>query len=616
MARLPRLPGPRGTKVGRGGKTAKQRLRRMRAKRGAKDFGSRLLKSYGLGGSDFKKSSFIHSKLGLFDKPMWDKASKKEHDVPDLPVMETPKKVTNKSNPDLSSITKQLESLLKTASNLSLLTEKQQDELVKQVQQARRVAKEQAMESNVHAIAANDNELPGASITPLGDTVDKLAAALQKLTDIVESKVEEQEDQEPGFVQRLADMYGLGDWNKKRKAAGTKRPTLNEGFKAERTKTGKVRYRDAAGKFTTEAQAIKKPGILSRTASKVKGGLAAGVGKVANVVRGGVKATGAALAGTKLGGKLAGIIGRAASSSVVKKAAIKEVGAAAIKKLAAPILGKALGKTALKSIPIVGAIAGLGFAAKRLLEGDVVGAGLDAASGLAGPLTAIPALVASTARDVYTEAYGIPPEQDPMAGPRMAMVTGAVKSLAEGMVKDKVEPKDGTTAKPSAQAAAEPPKTPPAVPTEKPNVAATGGSGGGGGGAPSGGAAPAGNPPPAPATTPSEGGAAPAGAPPATEAQPPKSVAEQTPINIPSVQAAPEKPLTDTGAKIAAASVTNSDLAMSTGETQTVFPGTKVPMPANAPTTKNGAQGMGNVPDPNYTGMGDILKQLYFKAAA
>lgn len=86
--------------------------------------------------------------------------------------------------------------------------------------------------------------------------------------------------------------------------------------------------------------------------------------------------------------------------SAIKKAVMKKVA------------GK-LASLGLKSIPIVGAVAGIGFAVAKLMQGDWVGAGLNAAGGLAGPVSSIPEAIYSTARETYYEAYGVWPETDP-----------------------------------------------------------------------------------------------------------------------------------------------------------------------------------------------------------
>ena len=131
--------------------------------------------------------------------------------------------------------------------------------------------------------------------------------------------------------------------------------------------------------------------------------------------------------------------GAKAGVEIAEKTATK-VGTEAIEKSAGKVLAKSLGKGIAKSIPFVGAAAGLGFAVSKLVDGDVVGAGLEAVGGLGSAITAIPATIASAARDVYNDVYGIYPEQDPNAGTRMDQITSIVKSMAEKMLSDRMKP--------------------------------------------------------------------------------------------------------------------------------------------------------------------------------
>lgn len=636
MARLPRVSGKRGTKVGRDGRTAKQRLKGVNRVRARKDFGRRLLKSFGLSGGDFKKSSFVHSKLGLFDKPLSEKKKDSSSSI-DLPSLMSPEKVGNETAPDISSIVKQLNSLLKTANKLGVLSKEQQDIITQQIKSAKRVAKEQSVESGVSseaaALAGGAGGIDGGSITPLNDAVQQLADSLSKLTDIVKEKVDEQEEEEPerGFIQRLAEEYGLGDWNKERKEKlANRRPTLNEGVKAERTKSGKIRYRNASGQFIKEADAIatKKVGAVGRGINAVK----SGVGKVLNPIQAVASkaAKGTVARASNNTSKIINAMRGTVTKSVAKGAAAKVASKEAIQRLAKPLLAKSIGKTALKSIPILGAVAGIGFAAKRLVEGDVVGAGLEAASGLAGPLTAVPALALSVSRDIYSNLYGMQPEEDPDFASRMGVVLGAVKALAANMLGSSVEPKDKPTSKEAGQSAqASMPKIPAIPPQAEKKAGPSGASlGGGGGGMGTGGESASSSIPsdgakPADSSAPSGGSGSSMPTPSTkmdadkTSAKPAASVAEQTPISMPaaaSPTATPEQPITKTGQSIAQASVENNSLASSSA--QTVFPGTSIPRPSTTPTSKNGARGMGNVPDPTYYGAGIIPAQLYFRQVA
>jgi len=91
-----------------------------------------------------------------------------------------------------------------------------------------------------------------------------------------------------------------------------------------------------------------------------------------------------------------------------------------------------LAKVAAKSIPVAGAAAGFYFAFEKLKQGDLTGAGLEVVSGVGGAATAIPATVATIARDSYMSVFGSTPEGDSLViGPaevqnRMEWIYGEV----------------------------------------------------------------------------------------------------------------------------------------------------------------------------------------------
>lgn len=597
MAKLPKL--------GRIPRDKKKIAKMRRNKNLRRDVGRRFLKNLtGLdANTDFAEGSIVTKKLGLFGKEANKKAVDKGMDVPPL---ESAKKIPNEAQPTISSLVKQLSSLLKTANKIGLLTKQQQEALVNQIVQAKRVAKEQEMEKNVTP-TPEAPEGAGPDIGPLNDVITELAKQLEKLTHAVKEKVDEQNSGDdsgsPTFMERFADNLGFDLKEAKQFRADKARKAYREGITGEQLldKNGKKLHgaakKSRIGRIMKDydaAKAIKKPGIVSR-----------GLGKTTSAI--------------------SNVIGGAARKAAAK-GGVKAIGKAAIKKLAMPTIVKALGKTALKSIPIVGAVAGLGFAAQKLLEGDPVGAGLEAASGLGGPMTAIPAMVASIARDVYTGAYGVPPEQDPEMGTRFEEVKSAVGEAVTDQLKGKMEKKEGPTGQQAQQAAPPPPPPAQAQQTASPNISSTGASpsGGSGGDTPPSAtmddSAGSGGTPSSAPSTPAAAAPAPAGgsSPSAPGTSPEqKPVTDQAPITMPSTETAKlEPPTTATGAAISSASTTNSDMAAGGGNPNVTFPGTSVPTPATKLTSRAGARGMGNVPDPNYSGMGTIPAQIYFKAVA
>lgn len=131
-------------------------------------------------------------------------------------------------------------------------------------------------------------------------------------------------------------------------------------------------------------------------------------------------------------------IGRDAAKKTVKKAA-----AAEIKSIARKALMRSIGKIAAKSIPFIGVAAGAYFAVEALMRGDTTSAGLEVASSLVGPLTAIPLTLAQEFAGVYFESYGISYAEDLMQDPaganeRAAEVQRILGETAREMLTDRV----------------------------------------------------------------------------------------------------------------------------------------------------------------------------------
>lgn len=131
-------------------------------------------------------------------------------------------------------------------------------------------------------------------------------------------------------------------------------------------------------------------------------------------------------------------IGRDAAKKAVKKAS-----AAEIKSIARKALMRSIGKIAAKSIPFIGVAAGAYFAVEALMRGDTTSAGLEVASSLVGPLTAIPLTLAQEFAGVYFESYGISYAEDLMQDPaganeRAAEVRRILGETAREMLTDRV----------------------------------------------------------------------------------------------------------------------------------------------------------------------------------
>lgn len=524
----------------------------------------------------------------------------------DRPVLDQPQRVSKESNPTITSLEKQLQAIAKVATNLGVISKEQQDQLLKSAKQMEAQSGEQALEQpDATPIAA---ETMGGSIGPAEDAIEKLLNSIANVQQMIDDSVREAQQNSAGnsFMEGMLDNLGLGGV-KKARAAKRVRPQLREGFKRHVSKSGQISFRDAKGYRVTPETALKNfktvdPSVLGSKAAKAR---------QASAVLG------------KSSGRVAGLIGRAAAKGAAARGAIGagvKIGKDAILKAAKPIVSKALVKTGIKSIPVIGAVAGGLFAIGRLLQGDVVGAGLEAASGLGGPLTAIPALALSLTRDVYMNTFGIAPEQDPEAGPRLAMVNEAVTGLIKEGLGQKVT-KEGApgdsgagvdgTATPQASA----PAIPEAPKAEAPPPAAT----------------PVTTPPPTP-TPPAASPAAPApGASPTAAASGPDSAK-----GVPETQGGVALPAPESGKKIegeegGAPTPAGSAVAEGPGlgekilQASTEAPpaastmglaGATLPKPATLPTTKGRARGMGNVPEPTYLNLGNIAGQLYFGSVA
>jgi hypothetical protein len=519
-----------------------------------------------------------------------------------IPAKKTPKTAKEVTKPSISAINDQLGDLLKVVTHIRDISKDRQNTLIKNEVDAVRASDEEHLEANV---PANDNEGPNAVPEPandndssqLGNTFDAFSEALDSLTQTIQDLINNQgasEEEEP---------RGFGD-------------LFMENWRRGKGRTGS---RFSPGSIVGKSQAR-----LSGMATNVRQSVASrGVG---NFIK-----TGA---------------GNAASKMARGAGATKD----SIRKLARPILAKSLGKTALKSIPLIGAAAGAMFAVGKLLDGDFVGAGLEAASGLAGPATAIPAFILSVSRDIYSGVYGVPPEQDPLFAERMPEIEEAVKAEAASIMSPQVETKEGVTNASGGQAetsgnpqqqmqqmaekAAAPAMAGAGAASSSPSAPAAEAGGGGGGGAPpaapqesqatpapalAGGGPTGGTGSPTPATTPTS--SAPASAP-TPSAQETKTLAAaekvssgETATPQPAAPTQTGESMSTAGAKIIQATE-KSEEAANRIPTINVGRNGQPPRPQRFPTERQGFTGTGNVPNPGLDNMGTIAYQLYFGVAA
>ena len=493
-----------------------------------------------------------------------------------LPPLKTPQTAQKISNPSLASMVDQIDQLVKIAKKISDNLVSQQSLLVSESQTAVRVSKERNVEG-----AANDNDaIPEPSVRQEGGDIGPVSSALDEFADAISALTEALSNGLNGSGGTAGDGRDLGGRGRGLGGVGTAAVT---------------------GAGIAGIAAVAKRGI---------GRALPGLGRIGQASRN----IGAAIA---TGGRVAARTG--ATSAGMR---------ATIRRLARPIIMKGLGKTALKSIPLAGTVVGLGFAVDSLLKGDFVGAGLNAVSGLGGPITAIPAFLASVAREIYQGVYGVFPEQDPEFASRFPEILDAVKSTAAEIITPQVEMQGGGGPPSAAEAERMMPPTPPAQtqapPTPDairapPNRRETEESGGGSRVDRS----------PEPVRThvgsPTELSdslrqfESPASSAPATGgAMPATPVSGSSRPALPSAgadrPAAPATPVpspaTSTGEILESAAIGPNEQPAGMQELSSFVPRAQPSM--GAMTTRAGYTGQGNVPDPTYRNADALLPQLMF----
>lgn len=546
------------------GRSAKQRLGAIRRRKVFRRFGESLLGQMGFSGSDFKSSGVVKNKLGLFGGAISSK--RKASDSGGLPKLSSPSTVSNKTNPNLSTIVTQLESLVKSARKLGVITKEQQKTLLNDILETRKLEKESFIENKNDSELIQGGGISSESLAPLSSAIEQLGRKLGLFDKVLDEKLDEQ-DSNGTFASRFFDSLGFGDeydLYSRRKQAKIDRANSPENIKRSNAKALEKRASkfkpdqllDKTGKPLTNNALAWRLGSLERERSR-----------------------------SSIFSKF-----KQSVSSISNKPAVGYI-KGSVKRIAGPLISKTLGKTVLKSIPVIGIAAGIGFALDRLLKGDVIGAGLEAASGLMGPMTAIPAMVATITRDTYADVFGIQPEQDPEAPKRIRDLKKEVEDLVKETIGGQVDKKpippkaqiddafigdaEKNLNKPVVESKTPPIPTPPVPPiASKPS----GTSGTSGQGVSSSGSTQA---PPAPA---SAGGMV------LPEKKTGHSLMKQT---------------VDNNRKM------NEDV---NNDLQYIGSPSGPPMPSSAPTTNLGAAGMGDVRSPYYdvNEMGSIPTQVYY----
>lgn len=545
--------------------------------------------------------------------------------------LNTPRQQAAPSNPTISTIVDQLSSILKAVDSVGLLTKQQQDMLVDQIKQTRLADKEQEQEKKVGSTLLS-NSVEADQLRSIEQPLMILAEQLADLNKAIRNGGSGNGLAGVGSGVPIGGRAGVSSIlpaSKAVKSLSVKdiAKLEKQGYKvtgsgilspAKMGVDGKPVGRSFVS-MTEAAQAINNGGFFGRMAGAAKS-LTKPLTSPFAALGAKVGGTAAAKTSQKIAGSIAGGI-----KAATKKTSSK-IGLGAIQRVAGPLIAKGMGKTVLKSIPIIGALAGGAFAVGRLMKGDVVGAGLELASGLGGPLTAIPAFVASVARDTYSGVYGVQPEDDLTShvGERLSSVTDGVKSIVAStltplLTTEKDKSKTPQFVPTSSVSQTKPPVTS-STPMSAPNVPSlpaaskqAGGnrSSGGSGDIPT--SANVSESKPALASTPVP-------APPSAPA-PPAATPETSSSSIP-MTPAPQPPAVVSpppGPTVGSQVMDQTMANQSAQNSVQVIPGdasSPVPRaPASSITTKNGAAGIGNVPSVDYPYL-EFANQLFFESAA
>lgn len=523
-----------------------------------------------------------------------------------IPTLDKPQRINAPDKATLTGLNRQLKQLIDIATKIGAITKSQQEQTIKQIHDANRIAREQILESK-NKFEPVENT--GEGIKPDVDIMEEFNHALKSLTDAINDKNREAQDNKLSnkFLDIFMDRAGLGGLKASRSTYKSE-PRVKRGINYDEKNN---LYRDKkTGRIVAEKDALKN--LRTADPSKLRFNTTR-MAQAEELAKPG-------FFGRMLSGATSKItsIFRPAAARVVTGNVAKE----ALSKVAGPIVKRAIASTAVKSIPLVGAAVGGAFAISRLLEGDVTGAGLDAVSGLGGPMTAIPALIASVSRDVYSSAYGVQPEKDPHFSDRMSQVTSVVTDMVREWLKSKITPAQKVT--PNSQSVPGITKPLKAGPLPPPNAIKSSNDN---------------TPVVRPETVTSARGAShpvPTGQAPSGGNRASKPAAASL-ASLPSATAPftsntgidntstssrlqgeegsaptsilPPAPSKLDGGKLMQASIEEP-------RTSNIIPIGSRAVPQSAPTTTAGAIGTGNVPTPDYPGRFEFARQIYFSAAS
>ena len=476
-----------------------------------------------------------------------------------LPPFEAAKTVGRKSNPTLSTIVQQLDSIIKVANQIGAITHAQQEELLNQIKQSRSELKEQDLENTVDtaSMMSPDATASAESLAPLNSAFGMLIDSVRNLTSIVNEMAASGGTGGAGPAPVAAPTPTSGRRGRRRGPARRytnreRRALERQGLRHGVDRTGRHYVTDARGRrVSVDAadEAIERQLRITATKQAMFG---AGLAAVPLTVA--------------LGKSFSSVTAQAVGNrlSAEDKSKVRD---AISKPLAA-----AIGPDKIKEIYIADNKTP-DTAVTDILAGKPADAGVD--SSMVKPLSAVGALATELAANVaYKAVFNVDPNVDPDFGNRLPLITAAVGDVIRDMLRSRFKSRRSpkATIAPSPSSVAPPPPTPAPVQTSAPPVSSTG-------------------------TPTSSSSSSSTGSPPVS------SETQSAPTATPEQAAAPVPPPASTGAELNASSVQAENEAMypsfPTGSigADGLIPPARGP---NAITTRDGAIGIGNVRDPNF----------------
>lgn len=501
------------------------------------------------------------------------------------------------TNASLSSITEQVKTLSRIATQLLSSNKKQETALVEGISTREQQSQEGILETD-DASMVQGSDIGGESIEALESEADRLVAAIRLLRDQIENGGGNGEGGEDG-------EEGGEDGENGEDEGGISAGGLIAGGVA----VGAL----ALGTVANAGEMIGE-GIVDASKAAIDAGEKAfsATKKAAGTVSD---------AFSKTASKIAEALGFSSAQAKENNEGAAAEGTGAkqkIREVARPLVTEAVEKAGISDITVTSNQGGLFGAISNLLSGDPEGAGVDNASGMDNVVRALPALVDSVSRDVYYGVYGVYPEQDQMAGDRLPEVKNIVNDQITRQLQTTIQRERESTAEveslpaptPSMEAPAmEESASAPQVSAPPPSPAAGAGAAAStsaptpSGGGSSAGAEGGGSPPAGPA-----GGATP---------EPPSDDMDISPQVVGGGAGAAgggaPVPASGFGAQIASASE-SSELA--SAQNRFGMPAMSPRMPVYMSTSRPNATGMGDVPEPSYMNAGELMSTVYFGAVA